>query len=205
MKSPPKWRAGLGTQGGWITKHPSPSSYSRITLPQAHASTHLGLRLGVLLDSLHSHNVRLQVWHHSDHPVQSQCYLAKGTGSWIWWSPLLPQQLWEEFWLPDYAPCLYNPGGPGQAHRCATWGSNYNCISGSDLAEWTKGHLAPCLSNFNTLMKDFPEGTWVAQWLSICLWPSWSRGPGIQSRIVLPAGSLLLPLAMSLPLCSLMN
>ena len=43
--------------------------------------------------------------------------------------------------------------------------------------------------------------TWVAQWLSICLWLRlWSRGPGIESHIRLPTGSLLVPLPMSLPL-----
>ena len=44
--------------------------------------------------------------------------------------------------------------------------------------------------------------TWVAQWLSTCLWfrlRSWS--PGIESHIGVPMGSLLLPLPMSLPLC----
>ena len=50
-------------------------------------------------------------------------------------------------------------------------------------------------------------GTWVAQWLSVCLWlRSWSQGPGIESPSGLPTGSLLLPLPVSLPLCvSLMN
>ena len=50
-------------------------------------------------------------------------------------------------------------------------------------------------------------GTWVAQWLSICLWLGlWSWGPGIESHIRLPAGNLLPPLPMSLPLSvSLMN
>ena len=44
--------------------------------------------------------------------------------------------------------------------------------------------------------------TWVAQWLSICLQlRAWSRGPGIKSHIGLTAGSLLLTLPMSLPLC----
>ena len=45
------------------------------------------------------------------------------------------------------------------------------------------------------------RGTWVAQWLSVCLWlRSWSWSSGIESRIGLPAGILLLPLPMSLPL-----
>ena len=50
-------------------------------------------------------------------------------------------------------------------------------------------------------------GTWVGQWLSICLWLKlWSWGPGIESHIRFPAGSLLLPLPMFLPFCvSLMN
>ena len=50
-------------------------------------------------------------------------------------------------------------------------------------------------------------GTLVAQWLSICLQlRSWSLGPGIESCIGLPVGSLLLPLSTSLPLSlSLMN
>ena len=46
---------------------------------------------------------------------------------------------------------------------------------------------------------------WVAQWFNACLWPgalSWS--PGIESRIGLPAWSLLLPLPVSAPL-SIMN
>ena len=46
-----------------------------------------------------------------------------------------------------------------------------------------------------------PRGTWVAQWLSGCLWlRSGSQGPGIESCIRLSAASLLLPLPMSLPL-----
>ena len=41
----------------------------------------------------------------------------------------------------------------------------------------------------------------VAQWLSVCLWlKEWSRGPGTESLIGLPTGSLLLPLPMSLSL-----
>ena len=44
-------------------------------------------------------------------------------------------------------------------------------------------------------------GTWVAQWLSACLWLKLlTQGPGIESRIWLPARTLLLPLPMSLPL-----
>ena len=44
------------------------------------------------------------------------------------------------------------------------------------------------------------RGTWVAQWLDVCLWlKSWSRVPGIKFRISLPTESLLLPLPMSLP------
>ena len=51
---------------------------------------------------------------------------------------------------------------------------------------------------FNLL---FFGDTWVAQWLSICLWlRSWSQGPGIEFCIRLPVGSLLLPLPVSLPL-----
>ena len=35
----------------------------------------------------------------------------------------------------------------------------------------------------------------------VCLWlRAWSRGPGVESHIRLPTGSLLLPLPMSLPL-----
>ena len=42
---------------------------------------------------------------------------------------------------------------------------------------------------------------WVAQQLSVCLWlRSGSWDPGIKSHIRLPAGSLLLPLPVSLPL-----
>ena len=41
--------------------------------------------------------------------------------------------------------------------------------------------------------KQKERATWVAQWLSVCLWPrSWPRGPEIESHIGLPAGSLLL-------------
>ena len=36
-------------------------------------------------------------------------------------------------------------------------------------------------------LKFVIAGTWVAQWLSICLWlRSWSRGPGIESHLRLP-------------------
>ena len=51
------------------------------------------------------------------------------------------------------------------------------------------------------------QDTWVAQQLRVCLWlRSWSQGPRIEFSIRLPAGSLLLPLTMSLPLSvSLMN
>ena len=50
-------------------------------------------------------------------------------------------------------------------------------------------------------------GTWVAQWLSVCLWLRWwSWGPGIKSHIGLPIRTLLFSLPMSLPLSvSLMN
>ena len=43
--------------------------------------------------------------------------------------------------------------------------------------------------------------TWADPWLSVFLrLRSWSRGPGIESHIRLPAWSLLLPLPVSLPL-----
>ena len=49
--------------------------------------------------------------------------------------------------------------------------------------------------------KKISWGPWVAQWLSICLWlRSWSWGPGMESHIRVPSGSLLLPLPVSLPL-----
>ena len=49
--------------------------------------------------------------------------------------------------------------------------------------------------------KKVPKGTWVAQWLSVCLrHRSWSRGPGIESCIGFPAWSFFLLLPMSLPL-----
>ena len=53
----------------------------------------------------------------------------------------------------------------------------------------------------------FIQDTWVAQWLSICLWlRSWSGGPGIKFLTGLPAGSLPVSLPVSLPLSvSLMN
>ena len=42
---------------------------------------------------------------------------------------------------------------------------------------------------------------WVAQWWSVCLeLREWFWGLGIESHIGLPAGTLLLPLPMSLPL-----
>ena len=55
------------------------------------------------------------------------------------------------------------------------------------------------LKLFNTLEG---RGTWVAQWLSICLWLSLgvNSGSGIKSHMGLPAGSLVLPLLVSLPL-----
>ena len=50
-------------------------------------------------------------------------------------------------------------------------------------------------------LKCLNRDAWVAQWLSICLWlRSWAWGPGIQSHIRFPKGSLLLPLPTSLPL-----
>ena len=50
------------------------------------------------------------------------------------------------------------------------------------------------------------QDAWVAQRLSSCLrLRSWPRGPGIESHIGLPAGSLLLPLPMSLPLSSCLS
>ena len=47
--------------------------------------------------------------------------------------------------------------------------------------------------------RGYTWGTWVAQWLSICLWlRSWFRGPRTKSRTGFPTGSLVLPLPMSL-------
>ena len=47
----------------------------------------------------------------------------------------------------------------------------------------------------------FLGDTWVAQQFNACLGPRvWSWNPGIESRIWLPAWSLLLPLPISLPL-----
>ena len=41
------------------------------------------------------------------------------------------------------------------------------------------------------------QGTFVAQWLSVCIQlRTWSWGPGIESHIGLPVGSLLLPLSL---------
>ena len=52
-----------------------------------------------------------------------------------------------------------------------------------------------------SLNLENPRDAWVAQWLSICLWLKlWLQGPGMESHIEFPAGSLLLPLSMSLPL-----
>ena len=51
------------------------------------------------------------------------------------------------------------------------------------------------------ILRSSVWGTWVAQWLSVCLWlRAWSWGPGIESHIRLSTGSLLLPLPLSLPL-----
>ena len=50
--------------------------------------------------------------------------------------------------------------------------------------------------------KKRPRGTWVVQWLSICLQlRAWSRGPEIKFRFGLPTRSLLLPLPTFLLLC----
>ena len=49
--------------------------------------------------------------------------------------------------------------------------------------------------------KIFYWGTWVAQWLSICLWLRvWSEGPETEPHIRLLAVRLLFPLPVSLPL-----
>ena len=52
-------------------------------------------------------------------------------------------------------------------------------------------------------------GTWVAQWLCVCLWlRSWSWGPGIESCIRFPTRGLFFPVPMPLLLSlsvSLMN
>ena len=59
----------------------------------------------------------------------------------------------------------------------------------------------------NWSQKTFWRDPWVVQRFSACLWPraqSWR--PGIESHVRLPAGSLLLPLPVSLPLSvSLIN
>ena len=63
----------------------------------------------------------------------------------------------------------------------------------------------PKIYLFEREQDSMSRATWVVQWLTLCLWlRAWSRGPGIKSHIGLPAGSLLLPLPMSLPR-SLMN
>ena len=59
----------------------------------------------------------------------------------------------------------------------------------------------------NNYSKLKAQANWVAQWLSVFLGlRAWSLGPGIESRIRLPAWSLLLslPVSLPLPLC-LMN
>ena len=49
------------------------------------------------------------------------------------------------------------------------------------------------------LQKSNSGGTWVAQWLNICLWlRSWSQSPGIGSHIGVPTGSLLPPFCISI-------
>ena len=57
-----------------------------------------------------------------------------------------------------------------------------------------KGEVKMSFKNYDSW------GTWIVQWLSICLWLRvWSWGAGTESCIRLP-GSLILPLPMSLPL-----
>ena len=52
-----------------------------------------------------------------------------------------------------------------------------------------------------TFFQKQKRGTWVAQWLSVCLWLRlWSQSPRIEFCIRLPTGSLLLPLPTALPL-----
>ena len=54
-------------------------------------------------------------------------------------------------------------------------------------------------ASLRSLQDSASSGTWVAQWLSGCLWlRSGSQGPGIKSCIRVSAASLLLPLPMSL-------
>ena len=72
----------------------------------------------------------------------------------------------------------------------------------TNLASEAPLHLA--VSYYKTLHSEDP---WVAQQFGACLWPRarpWS--PGIESRVGLLAWSLLLPVAVSLPLSlSIMN
>ena len=73
-------------------------------------------------------------------------------------------------------------------------------VDGQDMAEGQFSGVY-ALQNPWDHERDAPWGTWVAQQLSLCLWlRSLSQDPGIESRIGLLAGSLLLPLPVSLPL-----
>ena len=100
--------------------------------------------------------------------------------------------------------------------------ASHHCISllHAPLELSVMGHCALCHERWSTcreirhgpcsgrsLKIQWEQGTSVSQWFSACLWLKvWSQGPRIQSHIRLPAGSLLLPLPMSLPLSlSLMN
>ena len=74
------------------------------------------------------------------------------------------------------------------------------CASGEVLSLAYALRVSPPLLFINMWWQR-AKGTWVAQWLSICLWlRAWTQGPGMESCIRLCAGSLLLPLPRSLPL-----
>ena len=82
-------------------------------------------------------------------------------------------------------------------------------VYGGTWGDWLyiwAGRLKKSLGSYHFLQtKDhMMRGTWVAQWLSVCpQLRSWSQGPGIESHIGFPTGSLLLPLPVSLPLSGL--
>ena len=68
-----------------------------------------------------------------------------------------------------------------------------NCFKSPDMVLWAYSKWRNIYSRISA------RGTWVVQWLSVCLQlEAWPRGPGIQYCIRLPTGSRLLPLPVSL-------
>ena len=118
-----------------------------------------------------------------------------------------------------------NKGGVGiwrkQIITQKIWGKNHTeqTLSGPGTVEFVLKNNARIIENkekrglfkikikISEIKNPKDWDTCVAQQLSICLrLRAWPRGPGIEFHIGLPAGSLLLPLPVSLPLSgSLMN